>query len=514
MTEPAITIVDLMDKLPRWFKGPSWAAWRVFLRALFGAALAEEELEVFRRCTGRMVAPTAQAREGWLVCGRRAGKSLIAAFLAFWAAVFRRYDHLLAPGERALVVVVAADRRQARVIFRYICAFFDSSDRLTDLVERRTLEAIHLKNGTSIEVHAGSFRGIRGYTIVCFVGDEIAFWRDEASANPDVEILNAVRPAQATVPGAIFLCLSSPYARRGALWNTYSRHFGKDGSDTLVWQAPSRVMNPTLPEHIVDEALAQDEATARAEWLAEFRRDLEAYVSQETIAACVVPDRHVLPPVRTVDYVGFVDPAGGSGGDSMTLAIAHEADGRAVLDLVLERKPPFSPEDVTAEFCGTLAEYRVGTVVGDHYGGDWPAERFDTRGVRYKRSEATKSKIYKDFLPRLNSGQVELLDAPRLLAQLLGLERRVARGGNDSIDHAPGARDDLINATAGALMLAAPGLPKVRMWGGNPYKTTDEEHAAEERERKEQSAEMIRGAIAKHGMYWPGEGAPRMWGKT
>ena len=46
---------------------------------------------------------------------------------------------------------------------------------------------------------------------------------------------------------------------------------------------------------------------------------------------------------------------------------------------------------------------------------------------------------------------LELLDTPRLHAQLLGLERRTACGGRDSIDHAPGAHDDVANAVAGAL---------------------------------------------------------------
>jgi len=57
-------------------------------------------------------------------------------------------------------------------------------------------------------------------------------------------------------------------------------------------------------------------------------------------------------------------------------------------------------------------------------------------------------------LPLLNSGRAELLDHPRLVGQLRSLERRTARSGKDSIDHALGGHDDLANATAGALMLA------------------------------------------------------------
>src|SRR6516162_7305236 len=63
-----------------------------------------------------------------------------------------------------------------------------------------------------------------------------------------------------------------------------------------------------------------------------------------------------------------------------------------------------------------------------------------------------KSSLYTNLLPLLNSNRIELLDHPRLAAQLCGLERRTARGGRDSIDHAPAGHDDLANAVAGAAL--------------------------------------------------------------
>jgi hypothetical protein len=68
-------------------------------------------------------------------------------------------------------------------------------------------------------------------------------------------------------------------------------------------------------------------------------------------------------------------------------------------------------------------------------------------------SERSKSEIYADFLPLLNSGHVELVDSRRLVLQLANLERRTARSGKDSIDHAPGGHDDVANAAAGVLVL-------------------------------------------------------------
>jgi hypothetical protein len=119
---------------------------------------------------------------------------------------------------------------------------------------------------------------------------------------------------------------------------------------------------------------------------------------------------------------------------------------------VREERPPFSPADVVAEFARLLKTYRVGSVVGDRYAGEWPRERFREHGVDYEPAEKTRSELYGELLPLLNSGSVELLDHPRLIAQLCDLERRTGRSGRDSIDHSPRGHDDLINAAAGAIV--------------------------------------------------------------
>ena len=109
---------------------------------------------------------------------------------------------------------------------------------------------------------------------------------------------------------------------------------------------------------------------AAAEYGAEFRTDVETYIAREVVDAAVVPGRRELPPVSGSYYVAFTDPSGGSA-DSMTLAIAHaDKDGHAVLDAVRERRPPFSPDDVTVEFSALLKSYGVRKVTGDRYGGE------------------------------------------------------------------------------------------------------------------------------------------------
>jgi hypothetical protein len=296
--------------------------------------------------------------------------------------------------------------------------------------------------------------------------DEVAFWRSDESANPDREVLTALRPATATVPGSMIVGISTPYARKGVLWQSFKDHYGKDGDPVLVWQADTRSMNPTIGEHVIAAAYAADEASAAAEYGALFRRDIESFIAREAVEAAVVPGRHELPAISSARYVGFVDPSGGSQ-DSMTLAIAHheardekakDDPGMVVLDAIRERKPPFSPEDVVHEFVKLLKAYHVTEVNGDRYGGEWCREPFRKSGITYRLAERPKSELYRELLPLVNSGRVELLDHPRLITQLLGLERRTARGGKDSINHAPNAHDDLVNAVAGVLVAVAENL--------------------------------------------------------
>ena len=433
----------------------SWAPWRAFLKALFGLPMDDAEAELFRACTGRATLPSTMFAACWLICGRRAGKSFVLALIAVFLASFKDYTPYLARGERATLIIVAADRRQARTIFRYVVGIMSSVPVLRDLIAGETAEELRLTTPVNIEVMTASSRTIRGYAVPVALLDEAAFWTVEGSTDADVEIIAALRPAMLQFPGAMMLGASSPYSRRGALWEAHRRHYGQDCARTLVWQAPTRVMNPSVPQADIDTEYEADPARAAAEYGAQFRSDIESFVSREVIDAAVVPGRFELPPVTGVHYMAFVDPSGGSA-DSMTLAIAHlDKDRRAILDATRARKPPFSPEAVVQEFAALLKTYHCTRVTGDRYGGEFCREPFRKAGIQYDLSDRSKSDIYRDCLPLLNSGKVELLDQPRLVAELCGLERRTARGGKDSIDHAPGAHDDLANSAAGALLLAS-----------------------------------------------------------
>lgn len=430
------------------FGGASWDAWRALLVGFYGLPLTDAEAEHWRALTGRESAPESAHDELWMTIGRRGGKSQNAALLAVYEAAFRDHADRLSPGEVATVAVLAADRKQARAVFRYVAGLLRSNPMLERMIVREDKESIELSNRAVIEITTASFRATRGYTFAAVIADEIAFWRSDESANPDAEIINAVRPGLATLGGPL-IALSSPYAKRGELWNAYSRHFGK-GGPVLVAQAPSRTMNPDLPARVVQQAYERDAASARAEYGGQFRDDVAAFLPREVVDQALRASPLELPWSRKARYHGFVDPAGG-GQDEYAMAIGHREGERLVVDLLRARKG--EPAAITAEYAEAFKAYGVRHVHSDRYAGEWPVTEFERHGVTVEQGAKPKSDLYRDALAAFNSGRVEIPPDDRLVTQLISLERRTARSGRDSIDHPPGGHDDRANAVAGLVAM-------------------------------------------------------------
>jgi hypothetical protein len=97
--------------------GESWATWRTLLIGGMGEALDDKERETFKRLTGgRDCEPLERVEELVAVVGRRGGKSRAIAALACFLAGLRDHRNVLVPGERALVLCIAPDTRQAHVV--------------------------------------------------------------------------------------------------------------------------------------------------------------------------------------------------------------------------------------------------------------------------------------------------------------------------------------------------------------------------------------------------------------
>lgn len=445
------SVLDLFDHLP-WLKGAAdWSAWRTFLGATYGLPLSEQETGILRSATALEAAPTKQAREVWMVCGRRARKSAIASVLGAYVAAYKDHRGYLAPGERATIPILARTKTDARQIRDYVNAIFTSSPELSHLLEGEpTAEDIRLKTRCDFAIRSATITSVRSRTVPLFIGDEIAFWRTDDSANPDREIISSVLPAQALVPDALIVGLSSPYARRGILWDKYQKHYGKSG-DILVWKAPTVFMHDT-PEirAVVEKAYLDDPFSASAEYGAEFREDVAQLVSEENFLNCLSGETE-RPYERGVKYSAFVDPAGGSS-DSFTVAIAH-FDGGAVLDKLVEWEAPFDPGQVVVEATAIIRDYNCTRVTGDGYAGKTFEHLFRKLGINYHVTPMKRSDLYRRLVPLINGGMCTFIDVPKLKDQLLSLDRKVTSQGREIIDHPRDGHDDVINAAAGALVV-------------------------------------------------------------
>jgi hypothetical protein len=425
----------------------TFGAWRVFLRALFGLPINPDDMPLFTACTGRTIAPTKRASEGYAIVSRRGRKTLMLSSTAAYLAAFQDWRGMLGPGERGVIHLIAADRRQARIAFRYVLAFLKASPLLARMIERETSEEIDLSNGVTVQISTASYRTTRGYSIIATLLDEAAFYAVDGSAEPDRDIVAALLPGMATT-GGILLVASSPHRKSGIIWDARRKFWGVNDSSVLVWQADSRTMNPMISQEIVDAAIERDAASAQSEWLGQFRDDLTDFIDRAAVEACVEAGVRERPPVAGVRYFSFTDPSGGSN-DAMTTAIGHMESDVVVVDAIREVPAPFDPESVVAEFVELFRRYGIKETVGDAYASQWCATAFDRHGITYCHSELNRSQLYLTTLPLINSKTVRLLDHPRAVNQFCSLERRTTRGGRDTVDHRPNASDDLCNAIAG-----------------------------------------------------------------
>ncbi len=432
----------------------SWRRWFTFLRCVYGLPVTKPAASaLIHDCTGRDSVQPDGFDTVLALTGRRSGKSRIAAVIGAYEAALAGREKNLATGEQGIVAICSPTKKQSDNVKRYLRSIFEVP-MLAPQIVRETREGFELKNGNRIEILAGDFRTVRGFTLLAAIVDEAAFFGHEAESKvkSDTELVRAIKPSLATVGGKL-IAISSPYARKGWCFKQYDKHHGDNDSNVLVWNAPSRTMNPTLPKSVVDDALREDYAAALSEYMGEFRDDVSAFIPRSVIESVVAKGVQQLTPKRGIRYVGFCDVSGGRGDDA-ALAIAHREGSKVVVDFLRRWRPPFNPSTVVAAMADCLRDYGVERVTGDNYAAEYTASAFKANGINYQKSPKPKSALYLELLPRLCSGEVELPDDEHLIDQLAALERRTRSGGKDSIDHPPGGHDDTANAVAGVCEVA------------------------------------------------------------
>jgi hypothetical protein len=310
------------------FAAPSFWTWRVVAKLIDGMTLTEpREVELFQQCTGRSKLPSAPVRRGVVLCGRRAGKDRFLSACAVWRAAlccdWRKHS---SAGEGAVVLLLGADKKQASILRRY-CEGLLQAPLLAQEVVRQTGEVIEFRNGSSLEISTNDARLVRGRSAIAVLGSEASHWKtDEYAASSDEEVVGAADPSLSMCPdGGLLLLGSSVHRKRGYMYRKYRQLHGNDDSDDVCWFAPSTVMNPQLPQAVVEKALAEDAGRARAEYLNTWREDISDFLPVDVLESCTdygTFERAPLP-MSAAKHVAYCDSAGGTGKDSFTLAIAH-----------------------------------------------------------------------------------------------------------------------------------------------------------------------------------------------
>ena len=420
-------------KDPELINGELGEAQGVCLRLLYGLPLSQRQKTLAKKYADAWDGRRRVFQEAAFICGRRSGKSdRLAGNVAVYESCFGGHEKYLSPGERAWVVSIAASKKQAGVILGYIRGKLEGSRLLRSMIEDVRSEEIDLTNGISIGVYPCSFRTIRGISVCTALCDELAFWRVEG-VNVDREVLSALRPGLVTFPKSKLIVFSSPYAQQGELYAYHkNRHKTKE---TLVWRAPSKVMNPTISDKFLKKERERDPESYRREWLAEFSDSISNFLPGNKVDDCVVSGRVGLPYQSKFAYRAALDSAFKN--DCFTFAISHKDGNKVVVDRLMgwqgSKRNPVNLDMVADEISGVLKEFHTYKVTGDQFCSEPCKQALAKKSITYQEvpfSSNLKGKIYNTLKHLVNQENIELLDHPKSIREIKSLECKLTSGGN------------------------------------------------------------------------------------
>ena len=427
--------------------------------------------------------------------GGRAGKtSRLLATKALHAALTVALP-TLAPGERAVALLMAPDLKLAQQLLGFVRGYTQESPRLGAMVARDVADEIELLRPDGqrvlVRVRAASRggKGGRGFVLVFFGLDEAAFFRDESSGIVnDTEIYRAA--AQRLAPGGQAWVASTPWvAGVGLLEETMGADFGQH-AHALCAQAPTRALNPTWDEDGSIERWMRETDPDNAEREIDavpFAAGSSLFFDKVTLDAAT-DDR------RPQDLAPEPGGVYGAAGDfafrrnASAIAIVLRDDEAYALALLDEQQPtpstPLKPAAVVDLFAAPLRRFGIEDVATDSHERDDVADemaRHDITVSSLPAGQAGKAEQYLFTRRLLREGRLTLPKHPRLRAQLNAITSKPAPGGGLSI-HSPrtpdGAHGDLVSALVGGVWKAAFGRRLATALPPEPFVETPDPYAA------------------------------------
>lgn len=406
----------------------------------------------------------------WRV-GRRGGKSSTICRVAVLEAYYG--DHSWPAGDEGVVMIVSADRDQARARIRTCANILRALGRKFE----QTADELRFKSKKGLDVlirvHTASVAGVVGFTAIAVILDEVARWTShDRGGSPAKEILSSVRPTMKTQPNAKLFMLSSPMGEE----DVHALAFAQgDTALQTVHFAPTWVANPTLTE----ESCRKDSESER-----EFKREYAAipqgpfetgFYDTNQLALCSNAERDAMPQLPTGDgpFVVACDP--GFMHDAFAIAIAHaEIDAIAMKPVVVldyytelrgERGGYLSPEAAISFVSGLRKTWPGGfAVLGDQASAAVLVEAFARHGIMYVVEPWSPTTLMeKHGIVRTLSAD-SALRLPRygaLQKQLAKLGVKITASAQETITSADGHIGDAASACVAAIAEAFRMMPWV-----------------------------------------------------
>ncbi len=316
------------------------------------------------------------------VCGARGGKSYVLVALRLVHGMLVRDLSSMAPGQRAVALIIAPNDKLRREVMNYAIGAVRSKPELAAMVDgapasdgfglrRPDGHVVRFETGVAT---AGGY-GARGRALTDFALDECAFFRDSSFKVNDEEIYRA--GSARVLPGGQTIVASTPWAQAGLLYEMHKRNFGKP-TDALVAHAPTLVLHDSeMTRAIVEREESRDPDNARREFGAQFMTGgTTVFFEVSALDAAMTEEPFVLQPRDQVDF-GFRSDS------SSLIIVAMRGNMLHVFDGA-EEKPaegaPLKPSKTVEVFAKRIAG-RCGYLMADGHYREAIAEHLETHGA-------------------------------------------------------------------------------------------------------------------------------------
>lgn len=299
----------------------------------------------------------------------------------------------------------------------------------------RTERTIEFINGGVFGIHsADNEDSVRGESFNLVI-------LDEAARISETAWTSAIQPTLADLDGDAIL-ISTPRGRNW-FWQEYQRGIN-DGVHQKSWTAPSSANPNKRIQKAAERAKERvNELTYRQEWLGEFV-DAEGLVFRRVQEAAVLDPQE---PQAGRQYVAGVDVA-----SSVDFTVVSVLDVESKEQVFMDRFNRVDYPVLIDRLESVYHRYSLTSMVVEANSIGRPViDELVTRGlniVPFTTTSATKQAIIQSLQSAFENGQIQVLNDPVLIGELLSFESKRNASGSFSYSAPSGMHDDCVMSLA------------------------------------------------------------------